>query len=97
MRNFKFSHKLSALIFFRAYFMSISTVSHVALILLKLTSCCVCYNILVYNQQVGNSHAGFWSSVADHLVEAGHNVVSYILRKGKQHFSIYVLNKALPP
>lgn len=77
--------------------MSISTVSHVALILLKLTSCCVCYNILVYNPQVGHSHAGFWSSVADHLVEAGHNVVSYILRKGKQHFSIHVLNKALPP
>ena len=45
---------------------------------LLLVSHAVGYNILIYNPQVGHSHVSFWGKIADILVEAGHNVVSFI-------------------
>lgn len=49
----------------------------VPLLFLLLISIAHSYKILVYNIRYSHSHSNFLGNVADILVEAGHDVVSY--------------------
>ncbi|VDK58219.1 unnamed protein product [Gongylonema pulchrum] len=51
--------------------------------LLLLLSLCFnnaqCHKILIYNPRLAHSHVNFFGRIADILVEAGHDVVTYVV------------------
>lgn len=59
-------------------------------LLVFLVTLCHSYKILVYNPKFGHSNVNFYGNVADILVEAGHDVVSFTLI---EYYLVFLLIK----